>query len=78
MATTRELASQPDLVASLAHVRALKRELLRREIIAKGRIDLLATAVLAYEVRAFHAAIVRNMSRKSRSLTVAPCRRATS
>lgn len=42
------------LAESIAHVRTLRREILRREVIDNGRIDLLATEVLGYDLRPFH------------------------
>ncbi|MBZ0172522.1 MAG: hypothetical protein K8E66_09105, partial [Phycisphaerales bacterium] len=42
------------LAESIAQVRTLRREILRREVIENGRIDLLATEVLGYDLRPFH------------------------
>ena len=43
-------ASSPgDLVAALAQIRGMKREILRREVLDAVRIDLLATTLLDYE-----------------------------
>ncbi|GJM43721.1 MAG: hypothetical protein DHS20C21_05630 [Gemmatimonadota bacterium] len=42
------------LAEYLSRVRALRREILRREVLDGGRIDTLATAVLGYELRPFH------------------------
>jgi predicted phage terminase large subunit-like protein len=46
------------LAGSIEQVRALRREILRREILHQRRIDLLATDVLGYELRPFHAAML--------------------
>jgi hypothetical protein len=46
------------LAGSIEQVRALRREILRREILQQRRIDLLATDVLGYELRPFHAAML--------------------
>ena len=43
-------AHAEELVQVVTKVRALKREVLRREVLEKGRIDLLATKVLGYEL----------------------------
>ncbi len=39
---------------TLAALRALRKEAVRREILENGRVDLLATHVLGYEVKPFH------------------------
>jgi predicted phage terminase large subunit-like protein len=43
-----------EVLGTLAGVRALRREILRREILENGRIDLLATALLDYQLLPFH------------------------
>jgi predicted phage terminase large subunit-like protein len=45
-------------VAALSAVRALRREILKREILEGGRVDLLATRILGYELRPFHRAML--------------------
>ena len=56
----------------LLTVRTLRRELLRREIL-DGRIDLLATAVLGYELRPFHRELLEFQSTVgSQGLALAP------
>jgi predicted phage terminase large subunit-like protein len=57
MATSAE-AGPEAVVEALASIRALRREVLRREVLEGGRIDLLATAVLGYELRPFHKRLV--------------------
>jgi predicted phage terminase large subunit-like protein len=51
-------AGSEAVVEALASIRALRREVLRREVLESGRIDLLATAVLGYEMRGFHQRMV--------------------
>ncbi len=43
-----------EVAQTLARLRALRQETVRREILEGGRIDLLATHVLGYEARPFH------------------------
>jgi len=47
-------AAPGDLVGALTRIRATRREILRREVLDGGRIDLLATRLLGYELRPFH------------------------
>jgi hypothetical protein len=44
----------PDPRITILRLRALRREAVRREILRGGRIDLLASHVLGYDVRPFH------------------------
>ena len=47
-------AETGDLTKTILSLRALRRETVRREILDDGKIDLLASHVLHYEVRPFH------------------------
>lgn len=51
------------LARQFAEVRSLKNESLRREIIQKGRMDLLASEVLGYAVKPFHRQMMDFQSR---------------
>ncbi|MBZ0269957.1 hypothetical protein K8I85_17530, partial [bacterium] len=59
MATATQAVSQGNAVEALTQVRALKREILRREILDAGRLDVLATVLLDYDIRPFHAELLR-------------------
>jgi len=47
---------------ALAKLRTLRRETVRREVLENGRMELLASHVLGYEVRPFHLAMIRFQS----------------
>jgi predicted phage terminase large subunit-like protein len=47
-----------DVARTLATIRALTREMVRREILEQKRIDLLGSHILDYHVRPFHAAML--------------------
>ncbi|MGQ0723262.1 MAG: phage terminase large subunit family protein [Candidatus Eiseniibacteriota bacterium] len=68
------LAGDQQAVAeSLAKLRSLRREVLRREVLDEGRIDLLATSILRYELRPFHAEMLAfQESTKDACLQLAP------
>ncbi len=51
-----------EVAQTLARLRALRQETVRREILEGGRIDLLATHVLGYEARPFHLDMLRFQS----------------
>ncbi len=51
-----------EVAQTLARLRALRQETVRREIMEGGRIDLLATHVLGYEARPFHLDMLRFQS----------------
>jgi hypothetical protein len=62
-----------DLVSALTRIRQTKREILRREVIDGGRIDLLATRLLGYDLRPFHQALLDFQSAiTNTSLQLAP------
>ncbi|MDP3939889.1 MAG: phage terminase large subunit [Deltaproteobacteria bacterium] len=46
---------QEEIATTLARIRAHRQELVRRRIVEDGGIDLLASHVLGYEIRPFHA-----------------------
>lgn len=50
----RSDSGEAGVVEALTSLRAMKREVLRREVLEKGRIDVLATKVLGYELQPFH------------------------
>ena len=52
-------ANTADVVATLTKLRALRRETVRRGVLNQGRIDLLTSHVLGYEVRPFHLEMIR-------------------
>ena len=57
----------------LLTVRQMKRELLRRQILDEGRIDVLATRLLGYELRPFHQDLLAHQSVASaHTLQLAP------
>jgi len=47
---------------ALAKLRALRRETVQKEVLENGRMELLASHVLGYEVRPFHLAMIRFQS----------------
>ena len=47
-----------ELAQTLARVRAVRRELVRRQIIDERRIDTLATHILGYQIRPFHTQLL--------------------
>jgi predicted phage terminase large subunit-like protein len=62
-----------DLGQTIASLRSLRRETVRREILENGRIDLLATHVLGYEAKPFHLEMMRFQSAaKDTCLALAP------
>ena len=62
-----------DLGLTIASLRSLRRETVRREILENGRIDVLASHVLGYEVKPFHLEMMRFQSEaKDTCLALAP------
>ena len=55
-------ADSGELAKTVAKLRALRQETVRREILEGGRIDLLASHVLGYEVRPFHLEMLQFQS----------------
>jgi predicted phage terminase large subunit-like protein len=55
-------AETGDLANTILNLRALRQETVRREILDEGRIDLLASHALRYEVRPFHLAMLQFQS----------------
>ena len=52
----------------------MKRELLRRQVLDEGRIDVLATRMLGYELRPFHGDLLAHQSvARDHTLQLAPC-----
>jgi len=69
----RTPANSADLAKTLAKVRALRQETVRREILESRRIDFLASHVLGYQVRPFHLEMLRFQSAaKDTCLQLAP------
>ena len=54
MRTAEKSADAADVRHTIAKLQALRRETVRREVLNKGRIELLASHVLGYQVRPFH------------------------
>jgi predicted phage terminase large subunit-like protein len=54
MAAVATKSRSDDLRGAVVRLRSLRREAVRREILNAGRIDLLASHVLGYDVRPFH------------------------
>jgi len=70
---TRESSEFSNLPDALTNLRALKREILRREVLDNGRIDVLATRILNYELRPFHQDLLAFQSAaKDARLQLAP------
>jgi hypothetical protein len=61
-----------DLISALTQIRGMKREILRREVLEAGRIDLLATRLLGYELRPFHREMLDFQSVTGTALQLAP------
>lgn len=55
--------SPAELAQTLARVQAMRRELVRREIVDGGRIDILANHILGYQIRPFHTDLLDYQSR---------------
>jgi predicted phage terminase large subunit-like protein len=55
-------AESGDVARTIASLRALRKETARREILEGGRIELLASHVLGYEVKPFHLEMLRYQS----------------
>ena len=53
-----ETAERSQLVDTYVHAREVSNEWMKRQIIARNRIDILATAVLGYKVMPFHLALL--------------------
>jgi predicted phage terminase large subunit-like protein len=56
-------AARADLLRRLEEAKALRREWLRRQILERDRIDLLASEVLGYEVRPHHLDLLQHQHR---------------
>lgn len=55
---TGDSGKDQDLVRTVASLRAVRRETVRRFVLEDGRLDVLASHVLGYEVRPFHARMI--------------------
>lgn len=53
------LARRPELLQYYEHCKSVEHEWLRRQIVEHNRVDVLAIAVLGYEVKPFHLAMLR-------------------
>jgi predicted phage terminase large subunit-like protein len=62
-ARTRDPGGFSNLPDALTNLRALKREILRREVLDHGRIDILATDILGYQLRPFHREMLEFQSK---------------
>lgn len=67
-----EQRERAKLTTLLRDQRELKNEVIRREIVENGRIDILATEVLGYFILDFHEKIMKFQYKRSKSLTLAP------
>ena len=66
-------AETGDLAKTILSLRALRRETVRREILDEGRIDLLASHLLRYQVQPFHLEMLNFQSEaKDTCLQLAP------
>lgn len=54
-----ESASRDELIGMLDHCRSMGNEWVRRMVLERNRIDILATYVLGYQVKPFHLAMLR-------------------
>lgn len=68
----KETAERAEIGTLLREQRALKNEIIRREVIENGRIDILATEVLGYFILDFHKKIMKFQYGRKKSLTLAP------
>ena len=68
----REQRERTELASLIQDQKTLKNEVLRREIIENGRIDLLATEVLGYSLFEFHKNVMKFQYNRKKSLTLAP------
>ena len=59
MAIVQDPRETADLTRTVARLRALRRERVRRAILNDGQLDLLTSHVLGYEVRPFHLDMIR-------------------
>lgn len=58
-AKTLETAERSQLIEAFAHYKKMGNEWIRRQIIEKDRIDILATYVLGFQVQPFHLAMMK-------------------
>lgn len=68
----KESAERAEIGTLLREQRLIKNEVIRREIIENGRIDILAKEVLGYFILDFHKKIMKHQYRRKKSLTLAP------
>ena len=59
-----ELAANPEDVGTiLSKLRVIRREMARKAILGRGRMDILASHVLGYQVKPFHSKMIRFQSK---------------
>ncbi|KXH75413.1 MAG: hypothetical protein AM326_03415 [Candidatus Thorarchaeota archaeon SMTZ-45] len=64
-------AKREDLLDLLSHYKSMGNELIRRLVLEKNRIDILAKVVLGYEVKPFHLSMMQFQFRHPDSLQLA-------
>jgi len=55
----QNMADLGDVGQTLATLRILRKEMVQREIFGNGRIDVLASHLLGYQVKSFHLEMIR-------------------
>lgn len=68
----KESAERAEIGTLLREQRVIKNEVIRREVIENGRIDILAKEVLGYFILDFHRKIMKHQYGRKKSLTLAP------
>ena len=59
-----ELTANPEDVGTvLSKIRVIRTEMARKAILHRGRMDILASHVLGYQVKPFHLALIRFQSK---------------
>lgn len=66
-----EQASREELVELFSHYKTMNQEMLRRAIVEKNRIDLLATQILDYQTKPFHLAMMKFQFQHPQSMILA-------
>ncbi len=67
-----ETAERAEIGTLLKDQRMIRNEVIRREVVENGRIDILALEVLGYYLKDFHKKIMKFQYGRKKSLTLAP------
>ena len=69
---SRDQQERAEMATLLREQRLIRNEIIKREVIDNGRIDILATEVLGYFILDFHRKIMKHQYGRKKSLTLAP------